>query len=151
MKPTHRHTNLNWTIQRSFPLFAGAALIAALVACTGHSPEPGPTFAPLQTATPVEATPTPPPVPSTRPPIEAVFSWVASRSSGDPLRPLFEHLPADRAVLDRLARALDAAIPIAPDELLWANDRGRYLGRSLPRWDEDGHQASGAVRAVDRR
>ena len=127
MKPTHRQTNLSWIIQRSFHLLAAVALTAAVIACSGDLPDAGPTLAPLQTATPVETTPTPPPSPSTQPPIEAVFSWVASRSSGDPLRPLFEHLPADRAVLDRLARALDAAIPIAPDELLWANDRGRYL------------------------
>ena len=127
MKPTHRQTNLSWNIQRSFHLFAAVALTAALIACTGDMPKPGPTIAPLQTATPVEATPTPPSSPSTQPPIEAVFSWVASRSSGDPLRPLFEHLAADRAVLARLARALETAIPIAPDEHLSANDRGRYL------------------------
>ena len=127
MKPTHRQTKLRWTIQRSFHLFAAVALTAALVACTGDMPDADPTVAPLQTATPVEATPTPPRSPSTQPPIEAVFSWVASRSSGDPLRPLFEHLPADRAVLDRLARALETAKPAAPDEHLWANDRGRYL------------------------
>ena len=127
MKPTHRQTNLSWTIQRSFHLFAAVALTAALVACTGDMPDADPTIAPLLTATPTEAAPGPSPVPVTQPPIEAVFSWVASRSSGDPLRPLFEHLPADRAVLDRLARALETAKPAAPDEHLWANDRGRYL------------------------
>ena len=57
MKPTHRHTNATLIFRRSFFLFAGAALTAALIACTGDSPEPGPTVAPLQTATPVEATP----------------------------------------------------------------------------------------------
>ena len=127
MKPTHRQTKLSWTIQRSFHLFAAVALTAALVACTGDMPDADPTIAPLLTATPTEAAPGPSPVPVTQPPIEAVFSWVASRSSGDPLRPLFEHLPADRAVLDRLARALETAKPAAPDEHLWANDRGRYL------------------------
>ena len=74
MKPTHRHTTLAWMIQRSFTLFAGVVLTAAIIACTGDSPEPGPTVAPLQTATPVEATPAPPRSPSTQPPIEAVFS-----------------------------------------------------------------------------
>ena len=46
---------------------------------------------------------------------------------GEPLRPLYEHLPADSPVIARLARAIDAAIPIAPAEHLLANDRGRYL------------------------
>ena len=64
---------------------------------------------------------------STQPPIEAVSSIVQSAVGGFPLRPLFEHLPDDRVMIVRLARALDAAIPILPDELLWANDRGRYL------------------------
>ena len=78
MKPTHRQTNLSWIIQRSFHLFAAVALTAALIACTGDMPKPGPTIAPLQTATPVEATPTPPPSPSTRPPITPVNACALS-------------------------------------------------------------------------
>ena len=122
MKPTHRHTNATLIFRRSFFLFAGVVLTAAVVACAGDSPGPGPTVAPLQTATP-----TPPPVLATQPPIEAVFSLVPSLPSGDPLRPLFGHLPKDREPIARLARALDAATPIAPDEHLGANVRGRYL------------------------
>ena len=78
MKPTHRQTNITRIIQRSFILFAAAALTAALIACTGDMPKPGPTIAPLQTATPVEATPTPPPSPSTRPPITPVNACALS-------------------------------------------------------------------------
>ncbi len=52
---------------------------------------------------------------------------MASLPTGDPLRPLFDHLPKDREPIARLARALDAATPIAPDEHLLANDRGPYL------------------------
>ena len=122
MKPTHRQTNITRIVQRSFILFAAAALTAALIGCTGDLPESGPTITPLQTATPTTS-----PVLATQPSIEAVFSLVPSLPSGDPLRPLFEHLPADRAVVDRLARALETVIPIAPDEHLSANVRGRYL------------------------
>ena len=49
--------------------------------------------------------------PSTEPAIEAVYSWVASIIGGRPLRPLFQHLPQDRPVIDRLALAIDSAIP----------------------------------------
>ena len=73
VKPTHRHTTLAWMIQRSVILFAGVVLTAAIIACTGDSPEPGPTVAPLQTATPA-----PPPVPSTRPPITPVNACALS-------------------------------------------------------------------------
>ena len=63
MKPTHRHTNATLIFRRSFFLFAGAALTAALIACAGDSPrpaptvapQPAPTTAPLLTATPAEA------------------------------------------------------------------------------------------------
>ena len=65
--------------------------------------------------------------PSTEPAIEAVYSWVASIIGGRPLRPLFQHLPQDRPVIDRLALAIDSAIPVRTDEHLWSNDRGRYL------------------------
>ena len=75
---------------------------------------------------PAESTPTPL-GPGTQPSIEAVYSRVASMPGGEPLRPLYEHLPADSPVIARLARAIDAAIPIAPAEHLLANDRGRYL------------------------
>ena len=90
MKPTHRHTTFACVIQRSFTLFAGVVLTAAVIACTGDSPEPGPTVAPLQTATPVEATPTPPPVPSTRPPIAPVNACALST-------PEQIHTPSQRA------------------------------------------------------
>ena len=62
-----------------------------------------------------------------QPSIEAVLSRVPSKVGGDPLRPLFEHLPADSPVIARLASAIDEAIPIASDENLSANDRGRDL------------------------
>ena len=65
--------------------------------------------------------------PSTEPTIEAVYSWVASFIGGRPLRPLFQHLPADRPVIDRLARAIDSAVPVQTNEHLRPNDRGRYL------------------------
>ena len=63
MKPTHRHTNATLIFRRSFFLFAGAALTAAVIACAGDSPrpaptvapQPAPTTAPLLTATPAEA------------------------------------------------------------------------------------------------
>ena len=65
-------------------------LTAALIACTGDSPEPGPTVAPLQTATPVEATPAPPPVPGTRPPTTPVNACALST-------PEQIHTPSQRA------------------------------------------------------
>ena len=65
--------------------------------------------------------------PSAEPAIEAVYSWVASIIGGRPLRPLFQHLPADRPVIDSLARAIDSAVPVRTDEHLRPNERGRYL------------------------
>ena len=123
MKPTRLQTNLSRIIWRSFFLFAAVALAGAVITCTRDLPELNPTIAPLQTATPTTS-----PVTVTLPPIEAVFSWVASVPSGFLLRPLFEHLPKDREPIARLTRALETAVPIASDELLWANDRGRHLG-----------------------
>ena len=78
MKPTHRHMNATLIFRRSVTLFAGVVLTAALIACTGDSPDTDPTFAPLQTATPVEATPAPPPVPGTRPPTTPVNACALS-------------------------------------------------------------------------
>ena len=65
--------------------------------------------------------------PSAEPAIEAVYSWVASIIGSRPLRPLFQHLPADRPIIDRLARTIDSAISVRTDEHLRPNDRGRYL------------------------
>ena len=65
--------------------------------------------------------------PSAEPAIGAVYRWVASIIGVRPLRPLFQHLPADRPVMDRLARAIDSAVPVRTDEHLSPNDRGRYL------------------------
>ena len=68
-----------------------------------------------------------PPSPGAQPSIEAVYSRVASIPGGDPLRPLYDHLPEDSPVIARLGRAINGAIPIAPAEQLSSNDRGRYL------------------------
>ena len=110
------------------------ALVASLVvalplvtACTRDLPDLAPTLAPLQTATPTAAAHTASPGTGAGPSIESVFSYVASLPSGVPLRPLFGHLPKDREPISRLARALEAAVPIEPDDRLHANDRGRYL------------------------
>ena len=105
-----------------FILAIAIAMAVAVFACTRDLSDLGPTLAPLRTATPTIS-----PDPSTGLSIEAVFSLVPSLPSGDPLRPLFGHLPKDREPIARLARALDAATPIAPDEHLGANVRGRYL------------------------
>ena len=43
------------------------------------------------------------------------------------MSPLFGDWPEDRAAIDRLALALETAVPITPTEYLEANDRGRYL------------------------
>ena len=43
------------------------------------------------------------------------------------MSPLFGDWPEDRAAIDRLALALDTAVPITPTEHLEAYDRGRYL------------------------
>lgn len=61
------------------------------------------------------------------PAIQGVYSRVASLVGGSPLRPLFQHLPADRPVIDRIAHAIDSAELIQTDDQLSPNDRGRYL------------------------
>ncbi len=107
-----------------------ASLFVALLlvtACTRDLPDLGPTLAPLQTATPTAAVLTTSSGTGAGPSIESVFSYVASLPSGVPLRPLFGHLPKDREPISRLARALQAAVPIESDDRLHANDRGRYL------------------------
>ena len=138
----------------SLRLTLAVVLAAAFIACSRDLPDLGPTYAPLQTATPTTAvltsapvptrgmskeavsgkvaplqtaTPTISPVPGAGPSIESVYSLVASAPGGRPLRPLFDHLPKDREPISSLARALRTAVPIAPDKLLRANDRGRYL------------------------
>ena len=120
--PTDDDTAPARILPRSTGFILAIAMAVAVFACTRDLPEPAPTITPLQTATPTTS-----PVLATQPPIEAVFSLVPSLPSGDPLRPLFGHLPKDREPIARLARALETAIPIAPDEHLSANDRGRYL------------------------
>lgn len=157
MKPTRSQSNVTRTVQWVFPLLAGVVLTAAVTACTRDLPDLGPTYAPLQTATPTVAAVTSAPVPTTGtpkeavsgkvpplqtvtsttssvpgagPPIESVYSYVASIPGGSPLRPLFEHLPKDREPISSLARALEAAVPIEPDDRLHANERGRYLSVS---------------------
>ena len=130
MKPPYRHTKLACIVRRCFLLFVGVVLATAMFACTRDLPDLAPTYAPLQTATPTVAAITSSPVPIEGPSIEAVFSYVASAAGGRPLRPLFDHLPKDREPIARLASALEAAVPIAPDDRLHANDRGRYLGVS---------------------
>ena len=120
--PTDDDTAPARILPRSPGFILAIAMAVAVFACSGDLPEPAPTFPPLQTATPTTS-----PVLATQPSIEAVFSLVPSLPSGRPLRPLFGHLPKDREPIARLARALDAATPIAPDEHLSANDRGRYL------------------------
>ena len=98
MKPTHRHTNATLIFRRSFFLFAGVALTAAVIACAGDSPrpaptvapQPAPTTAPLLTATPAEATPAPSPVPGTRPPTTPVNACALST-------PEQIHTPSQRA------------------------------------------------------
>ena len=130
MKPPYRHTKLACIVRRCFLLFVGVVLATAMFACTRDLPDLGPTYAPLQTATPTVAAVTSSPVPIEGASIEAVFSYVASAAGGRPLRPLFDHLPKDREPIASLASALEAAVPIAPDDRLHANDRGRYLGVS---------------------
>ena len=131
-----------------------AIALCLTAACSKDLPDLAPTYAPLQTATPtvtaairtpvptpgtstetasgkvaplLTVTPTTSPVPSVGPSIEAVFSYVASVPGGRPLRPLFDHLPKDREPIARLASALEAAVPIEPDDRLHGNERGRYL------------------------
>ena len=94
--------------------------ILALTACTNSTPPP------TSSATSVANT-TPSPQASSGDSIEAVYSTVASIRGGSPLSPLFGDWPEDRAAIDRLALALDTAVPITPTEHLEANDRGRYL------------------------
>ena len=120
--PTDDDTAPARILPRSPGFILAVAMAVAVFACTRDLPDLGPTLAPLQTATPTTS-----PVLATQPSIEAVFSLVPSLPSGRPLRPLFEHLPKDREPIARLARALDAATPVAPDEHLGANVRGRYL------------------------
>lgn len=120
---TTRAPILGWSLR----LILAVALAAAMFACSRDLPDLGPTYAPLQTATPTVAAVTSSPVLVEGPSIEAVFSQVASDPSGDPLRPLFGHLPKDREPIASLARALESATPIAPDERLQSNVRGRYL------------------------
>ena len=127
MNPRHRQKTPGWTNRRPLWLIAAVALAAAFIACTKDLPDLAPTYAPLQTATPTVADATSSPVPIEGPSIEAVFSYVASAPGGRPLRPLFDHLPKDREPIARLVSALEAAVPIAPDDRLHANERGRYL------------------------
>ena len=58
--------------------------------------------------------------------IEAIYSHIPSKI-GAVFRPLFGHVPADRTVIERLAQALDTAVPIAHTEQLKDNYRGRDL------------------------
>ena len=120
---TARAPNLGWSLR----LILAVAIAAAFVACSRDLPDLGPTYAPLQTATPTVAAVTSSPVPSAGPSIEAVFSYVVSDPSGDPLRPLFGHLPKDREPIARLAHALETAVPIGSDDRLRENERGRRL------------------------
>ena len=110
--------------------------ILALTACTNSTPPP------TSSATSVANT-TPSPQASSGDSIEAVYSTVASIRGGSPLSPLFGDWPEDRAAIDRLALALDTAVPITPTEHLEAYDRGRYLENPLPRRDRtDGERGS---------
>ena len=94
--------------------------ILALPACTNSTP-------PLTSSATSAASTTPSPQALSGDSIEAVYSTVASIIGGSPLSPLFGDWPEDRAAIDRLALALDTAVPITPTEYLEANDRGRYL------------------------
>ena len=144
--PTDDDTAPARILPRSPGFILAIAMAVAVFACTRDLPKPAPTFPPLQTATPTTS-----PVLATQPSIEAVFSLVPSLPSGDPLRPPFEHLPKDSEPIARLApRARRGHSRCA--RRASGGERPRSLpGRSLPRWDEDGHPASLSLRAVDRR
>ncbi len=139
--PTRLQTNL---MRRPYPVLVIVMLTAAFIGCTRDLPDLGPTLAPLQTATPTAPAVITSPGSGAGPSIEAVFSYVASLPSGDPLRPLFGHLPKDREPISGLARALQTAVPIEPDDRLHANDRGRYLSVSY------GDGTNAAIRQVFR-
>ena len=102
-----------------------------LSACVDETPAGGDAASQPRSDT-VEATPArdavaSPQAPDTQESIQAVYSFVASLPTGEPLRPLFAHQSGDQGEIASLARVLDAAIPIASGQHLWVNDRGRYL------------------------
>ena len=70
MDRRHRQKPPGWTTGRSFLLFVALALAAAFIACARDLPDLGPTFAPLQTATPTTS-------PSTESSTRAVFGNVS--------------------------------------------------------------------------